>query len=276
MGKTCQNTQASNWQCDFNSGRFAPESVLSIATELIWPRPTPPALTAVLSSAGSHSRCILGFPWLHCFRLCLLGRVRGFSFRGRVSLNGLSQVCCGRFKGWTFFFFFFLFDGWIFKPETFHTAAVVIHEPLVSMFIFLDCLPQDWIGFITFRRAGLLVAKGGSWVHLLQASPGQYLLSIAIKAGHTFWLLHFPTLFKRWNGECGLWLWVVLAGQGRALPVRNARHSGGVGGWAASSSLNVLSSDCTGMKCMSIACLPLEINYLHITDKSFQHSPLLF
>lgn len=144
------------------------------------------------------------------------------------------------------------------------------------MFIFLDCLPQDWIGFITFRRAGLLVAKGGSWVHLLQASPGQYLLSIAIKAGHTFWLLHFPTLFKRWNGECGLWLWVVLAGQGRALPVRNARHSGGVGGWAASSSLNVLSSDCTGMKCMSIACLPLEINYLHITDKSFQHSPLLF
>lgn len=101
MGKTCQNTQASNWQCDFSSGRFAPESVLSFATELIWPRPASPALTAVLSSAGSHSRCILGFPWLHCSRLSLLGWVRGFSFWGRVSLNGLSQFCCGRFKGWT-------------------------------------------------------------------------------------------------------------------------------------------------------------------------------
>lgn len=118
------------------------------------------------------------------------------------------------------------------------------------MFIFLDSLPQEGIGLITFRRAGLLVAKGGSWMHLL--------LSIAINAGHTFWFIHFPTLFKRWNGERGLWLWVVLAGQGRALPVRNARHSGGVGGWAASS-LNVLSSDCTGMKCMSIASLLLEI-----------------
>ena len=156
MGKTCQNTQASNWQCDFSSGRFAPESVLSFATELIWPRPAPPALTAVLSSAGSHSRCILGFPWLHCSRLSLLGWVRGFSFWGRVSLNGLSQFCCGRFKGWTA------------PPRllTFHTAAVVIHEPCVSMLIFLDFLPQEGIGLITFGRAGLLVAKGGSWVHL--------------------------------------------------------------------------------------------------------------
>ena len=175
-----------------------------------------------------------------------------------------------------FFFFFSFLTAEFSSLRRFILQLLVTHEPLVSMFIFLDCLPQDGIGLITFRRAGLLVAKGGSWVHLLQASPRRYLLSIAIKAGHTFWLLHFPTLFKRWNGERGLWLWVVLAGQGRALPVRNARHSGGVGGWAASSSLNVLSFDCTGMKCMSIACLPLEINYLHITDISFQHSPLLF
>ena len=45
---------------------------------------------------------------------------------------------------------------------TFHTAAVVIHEPCVSMLIFLDFLPQEGIGLITFGRAGLLVAKGGS------------------------------------------------------------------------------------------------------------------
>lgn len=53
------------------------------------------------------------------------------------------------------------------------------------------------------------------------------------------------------------------------MPVRNAGHSGGVGGWAASSSLNVLNSNCPGMKCMCVARLSLEISYLHIIDKTF-------
>lgn len=67
------------------------------------------------------------------------------------------------------------------------------------------------------------------------------------------------SVFKYWDGERALWHWVVLAGQGGALPARNARHSGGVGGWAASSSSNVLDSNYTGMKCMYIAPLSLEI-----------------
>lgn len=142
-------------------------------------------------------------------------------------------------------------------------------EPLVSMLILFYSLWQEGIGLAPFvgGRAGLLAAKGRSWAPVPLFPPVLVTVSLLWHYPCTlpFLVAPFPySVFKYGDGERALWHGVVLAGQERALPARNARHSGGVGGWAASSFLNVLGSKCTGMKCMCTACLSLEITIICI------------
>lgn len=141
-------------------------------------------------------------------------------------------------------------------------------EPHVSMIIFFYSHSQEGIGLTPFEGAGLLAAKGGSWapLPLFSSCLRDSISSVAIHpCPLPFLVAPFPhSVFKYGDGERALWHWVILAGQEGALPARNARHSGGVGGWAASSFLNVLGSNCPGMKCMCTACLSLEITVICI------------
>lgn len=139
-------------------------------------------------------------------------------------------------------------------------------KPRVSMFIFFYSRSQEGIGLIPFRGRDVICARRefnasfpfSIWL-LDSISCLSSIFCLSLSASADLLGCSILSVFKSWDGERAVWHWVVLAGQRRALPARNARHSGGVGGWAASSFLSMLTSDCTGMKCMCVARLPLEI-----------------
>lgn len=87
-----------------------------------------------------------------------------------------------------------------------------------------------------------LPAPGGSGAlfPLYQCPDGNLLLvpdllCVPIYVGCPPWWLHSSPGVEVRHRERALLHCVVLAARRRALPARNARHPGGVGGWAASS-----------------------------------------
>lgn len=217
----------------------------------LWPVPLPPVLTAALTSAGSHSRDIFGFPW--CIVLVSVCWAEEGSVVLRPPCHWIFPIRC-------FGLDCFILDEWAQEPWW-------LNETCVSMLIFFYPPSQEGVGLTPFGRAGLLAAKGRSWAPLPLSPAVSMTASLVLRdpCPLPFSVSPFPhSVFKYGGEERALGPWVVLAGQERAMPARNARHSGGVGGWAASSFLNVLGSNCTGMKCMCIACLSLEITVICI------------